>query len=282
MEKRENRRNYRRILAYTCFRSLVPFSSVQGLGRVALLGSALGFLWGFHFILWTQLSLHLIGATACFAHVEAYLGSDRLQLLWQWCAYCSALCAFHMLEFFVTAIYNPTQATADSFLINHSTAYTAAALTSWTEFWLRACFVPGFNVVWLSLAGFVIVLASQFVRSAAMATAGESFNHLIQTAKKQNHVLITHGIYSVFRHPSYVGFFYWSVSTQLLLGNLVHTTAFAVVSWSFFQRRIDYEEESLCQFFPDAYPAYVARTYMGIPFLKTKVDTSQVAIKKAQ
>lgn len=258
------------------------FSTKKSLGRVALLGSILGFLWGFHFILWTQVTLHLGGIVPSLDPIEAYLGSDRLQLLWQWSGYFTALCSFHMLEFFVTAIYNPTQASADSFLVNHSTAYTVAALTSWTEFGIRFCFFPRMNVKWLSLAGLGIVIVSQIIRSMAMGTAGESFNHLIQNVKKQNHVLITHGIYGIFRHPSYVGFFYWSVSTQLLLGNLIHAAAFASVSWTFFQRRIAYEEESLCQFFPDAYPAYVARTHMGIPFLKTQVDTSNVQIKKMQ
>lgn len=245
------------------------FCKKDGLGRVALVATALGILWGIHFILSLQLTLHLTK-------------TDRLQLLWQWCTYFTALCMFHLTEFFVTAIYNPTEATADSFLVNHSTAYTAAAFMSWAEFGLRFCFFPTANSRFVSLIGLGIVIISQALRSIAMATAGESFNHLIQNVKKPNHVLITHGIYSILRHPSYVAFFYWSVGTQLLLGNLLHATAFALVSWRFFQKRIAYEEESLCQFFPDEYPAYVARSYMGIPFLRTKVDTRSVQPKKEQ
>jgi protein-S-isoprenylcysteine O-methyltransferase len=198
--------------------------------------------------------------------------------LWQWCAYFTCLCSFHLLEFFVTAIYNPSQVTADSFLVNHSITYTAAALTSWIEFGLRLAWFPRWNgSSTVILLGLSLVLGAQAIRSTAMATAGESFNHLIQTSKKDNHVLVTHGIYSVLRHPSYVGFFYWSIGTQILLGNVLHTMLFAVAAWLFFHRRIAYEEESLCRFFPDAYPLYVARTYMGIPFLRTQVDTSQVA-----
>ena len=174
----------------------------------------------------------------------------------------------------MTAFYNPTQATADSFIVNHSTGYTAAALTSWTEFAIRFVFFPTYNLPVVSYLGLLTVVLAQIIRSLAMATAGESFNHLIQNVKKENHVLITHGIYSVFRHPSYVGFFYWSIGTQLLLGNPLHAVLFAAVSWTFFQRRIAYEEESLCHFFPGAYPAYVARTYTGIPFLRTHVEYS--------
>ena len=38
------------------------------------------------------------------------------------------LSTFHLLEFFITALYNPYVTSADSFLVNHSIAYTAAAL----------------------------------------------------------------------------------------------------------------------------------------------------------
>jgi protein-S-isoprenylcysteine O-methyltransferase len=107
-----------------------------------------------------------------------------------------------------------------------------------------------------------------------MATAGESFNHYIQASKKSNHELVRVGIYRYLRHPSYVGFFYWCISTQLLLGNYAHAVMFAAACWRFFQKRIEYEEESLCRFFPREYPEYVARSYIGIPFLFTKVDYS--------
>ncbi len=76
--------------------------------------------------------------------------------------------------------------------------------------------------------------------------------------------------YKIFRHPSYVGFYYWAVGTQLLLGNIVCTVLFAIAAWMFFKRRIPYEEEALLQLFPEEYPDYVKSTYMGIPFLKTK------------
>jgi protein-S-isoprenylcysteine O-methyltransferase len=177
-----------------------------------------------------------------------------------------------LLEFFVTAVYNPTVASADSFLVNHSTAYTAAAVTSWIEFWIRFVFAPAWTSPPLARIGLAGVVLSQGIRAAAMATAGESFNHYVQVSKKGNHALVTTGIYRFLRHPSYVGFYYWCVATQLLLGNLLHAVLFAVASWNFFRRRIAYEEESLCRFFPEEYPEYVSRTYIGIPFLFTSVE----------
>jgi protein-S-isoprenylcysteine O-methyltransferase len=203
--------------------------------------------------------------------------NHRSTLLWQWYGYVSLLCTFHLLEFFTTAIYNPTQATADSFLVNHSTAYTAALIGSLTEFWLRYWLLPSWNVVRLTcFCGFAVTIASQALRSMAMKTAGESFNHYIQTTRKDNHVLVTNSVYKYMRHPSYVGFYYWSIGSQLVLGNRILALVSAIVSWNFFKRRIAYEEDSLCRLFPREYPPYVARSYTGIPFLFTKVEYSQM------
>lgn len=197
-------------------------------------------------------------------------------MAWQWSGYASAVSMFHLSEYFTTALYNPTAASSDSFLVNHSTSYTAAALTSWTEFGLRFALAPQWNLPRpLVYFGLGMAVLAQMIRSLAMITAGESFNHLIQTYKKENHVLITHGIYSILRHPSYVGFYYWSIALQLLLGNAAHAILFSVVSWMFFKRRIPFEEESLCAHFPHEYPAYVARTWMGIPFLYSHLTVKE-------
>jgi Isoprenylcysteine carboxyl methyltransferase (ICMT) family len=41
----------------------------------------------------------------------------------------------------------------------------------------------------------------------------------------------------VLRHPSYFGFYWWAVGTQVLLGNPFSTVMFAGVLWHFFYRR---------------------------------------------
>lgn len=38
----------------------------------------------------------------------------------------------------------------------------------------------------------------------------------------------------------------------------------------FFRRRIPYEETLLELFYPDQYPAYVQRTFVGIPFVRSR------------
>jgi hypothetical protein len=53
---------------------------------------------------------------------------DTLQMALQWTVYIIFLCTFHLGEFFTTALFNPSVTTADSFMVNHSKAYSAAAL----------------------------------------------------------------------------------------------------------------------------------------------------------
>jgi hypothetical protein len=101
--------------------------NLQGLGRVAILGTILGIFWGVHVTLLALLSAYRFELISL-GQIQNVLGHDRLALYWQWCAYNIIVCTFHLLEFFVTAVYNPSVVSSDSFLINHSAAYTAAAL----------------------------------------------------------------------------------------------------------------------------------------------------------
>ena len=65
-------------------------------------------------------------------------------------------------------------------------------------------------------------------------------------AHSDGHELVTTGIYKHLRHPAYFGWFWWSVSTQVLLGNPLCTCAYAYASWKFFESRIYHEERYLC------------------------------------
>ena len=80
-----------------------------------------------------------------------------------------------------------------------------------------------------------------------------------------------------------MGFFYWAVSTQLLLGNLVSAVAFVFVLSRFFSARIigestarmrattlsangADEEKHLVKFFGDEYVQYRKRVGTCLPF----------------
>lgn len=97
----------------------------------------------------------------------------------------------------------------------------------------------------------IVALLSMVLRIVSFFTAKSNFTHKVSYSKKPNHKLVTHGIYSVFRHPSYTGFFYFTVSTMVLIGNFFSALLFGIILSVFFYERIQSEEYLLLKFFGD-------------------------------
>ncbi|KAI0429674.1 putative isoprenylcysteine carboxyl methyltransferase [Xylaria sp. FL1042] len=195
--------------------------------------------------------------------------------LWRLPFFFGALSAFHFLEFWTTAKYNTSVASIESFLLTANwPAYAIAHMAASLECLLTKLLFP--NRAWapfytghiLLLLGFVLVFVGQAARSLAMVQAGPSFNHTIQRKKKDDHDLVTTGVYSFLRHPAYFGFFYWGIGTQLVLGNPICFVGYMIVLWRFFTSRIKSEEGDLVRFFGDDYTNYKKRVGTGIPFIR--------------
>ncbi len=118
-------------------------SSIQGIGRIAVLATCLGMHLGVNIVLFLLVRLVQFGLIVIpppettssttiqsLLHLFLSVESNTLQMTLQWTVYSIFLCLFHLGEFFSTCIYNPSVTTSDSFMINQSKAYTAAALVS--------------------------------------------------------------------------------------------------------------------------------------------------------
>lgn len=197
------------------------------------------------------------------------LASGGSDLLRPFGLYTMSLSFFHMSEFVFTALYNHREVSTDSFLLNHSVEYGVAALASWIEFTIEALLCPSIKLYSITLfTGLVFVSVGELFRKLAMYTAGRSFNHYVQEERQSDHVLVTKGVYAIARHPSYLGWFIWSVGTQVLLANPVCAIIYTIVSWKFFKNRIVYEEYYLIKFFGKQYTDYQKRVWSGIPFVR--------------
>ncbi len=194
--------------------------------------------------------------------------------LWRISFFLAALAAYHFLEFWSTAAYNTRATEVGSFLLTANwPAYAIAHATATVEclvvnlLWPHRSWAPLNSGPILVLAGLVLVLVGQLVRTVAMMQAGPSFNHIVQHRRRNEHVLVTSGIYATLRHPSYFGFFWWALGTQLVLGNLVCFVGYALVLWRFFSTRIKHEEEYLVSFFGDRYVDYRKSVGTKIPLI---------------
>lgn len=194
--------------------------------------------------------------------------------LWRLPLFLTALATFHFLEFWTTAAYNTREADVSSFLLTaNGPAYVIAHTAASIECLLSNVLFP--NRHWAPyplatvglLAGIVCMVVGQVVRSVAMIQAGPSFNHIVQHTQKREHVLVTSGIYGSLRHPSYFGFFWWGLGTQLVMGNVVCLVAYAAVLWKFFSSRIKVEEGFLVKFFGERYEEYRRQVGTKIPFV---------------
>ncbi|WZH44403.1 Isoprenylcysteine carboxyl methyltransferase family-domain-containing protein [Fusarium acuminatum] len=114
-----------------------------------------------------------------------------------------ALSAFHFLEFWTTAEKNTLVASIGSFLLTanwpgyaiaHSAAFAECALVNLV--FPERHWAPFGTGPLLLVVGLLMVTVGQYVRSVAMLQAGASFNHHVQTRKKDSHELVTTGIYS--------------------------------------------------------------------------------------
>ncbi|KAJ4391143.1 farnesyl cysteine-carboxyl methyltransferase [Gnomoniopsis smithogilvyi] len=211
-------------------------------------------------------------AVGCIATAAVLLATSSP--LWRLPFFLTALATFHFLEFWTTAAYNTREAEVSSFLLTANwPAYAIAHSVASLECLVTNLVFPGrewapFHLGTLSmLLGLLLVVIGQVVRSVAMIQAGPSFNHIVQQTQKQEHILVTTGIYGSLRHPSYFGFFWWGLGTQLVMGNVVCFVGYAAVLWRFFSSRIRHEELFLVKFFGGEYLDYRKKVGTKIPFV---------------
>ncbi|GLB33918.1 putative class VI-like SAM-binding methyltransferase superfamily, isoprenylcysteine carboxyl methyltransferase family protein [Lyophyllum shimeji] len=180
----------------------------------------------------------------------------------------AAWAAFHWGEFAVTAGWNLEKCSVDSFLLDNGAMYHIANGAALTEYLVTLYFRPELKAYpYLTPIGIILVILGQALRSTAMIHASTNFSHSVAFQKRQDHRLVTDGVYAWFRHPSYAGFYYWALGTQLVLQNPLTFILFAILLWRFFYYRTRAEEKALIRFFGDDYEKYRRGVGTKIPFV---------------
>jgi len=82
---------------------------------------------------------------------------------------------------------------------------------------------------------------------------------------REQHALVTDGIYRYVRHPMYTAFWLWAIAQALLLPNWVAGFAAIVGFGVLFFGRLPREEQLMLKSFGDEYRKYMARTYRLVP-----------------
>ncbi|KAK9274475.1 hypothetical protein L1049_021723 [Liquidambar formosana] len=175
---------------------------------------------------------------------------------------------FHCSEYILaSAIHGISNVTLSSLLISNN--YLLAIGCSLLEYTFESFFIPGLKECWwVSNAGLALVMIGDIIRKMGILTAGRAFTHRIRIYHKEDHELVTHGIYRIIRHPGYCGFLIWAIGIQIMLCNPFCPIAFAFVLWQFFSELISDGEYFLREFFGSQYQEYADQVPSGIPFVK--------------
>ena len=179
------------------------------------------------------------------------------------------LVGYSVLEYIIHKTHHPKDTDSSSFLLSRD--YIIAFSAGYVEFFVESYFFYSFKsnpkniIVWL---GMICIIAGLYIRFSAIIHAGKSFTHRIAFTKRDEHKLITDGIYKYIRHPGYFGFFIFAIGTQIWLCNIVSPIGFAIVLWRFFSSRIANEERLLINFFGKDYERFRDKTPTWIPFIK--------------
>jgi protein-S-isoprenylcysteine O-methyltransferase Ste14 len=121
-------------------------------------------------------------------------------------------------------------------------------------------FHPSF--AWLGLFFAIAALGMFYLTHRALGR-----NWSISLDVRENHQLVTDGIYRRIRHPMYSAFWLWAIAQALLLPNWIAGFAGITGFGILFFGRVAREERMMLETFGDSYRAYMARTGRVLPWV---------------
>jgi len=106
--------------------------------------------------------------------------------------------------------------------------------------------------------GLLVAIAALFMFHLTHRALGRNWS--VSLDVREDHQLVTEGIYRRVRHPMYSAFWLWAIAQALLLPNWVAGFSGLVGFGILFFGRVAREEGMMLETFGDDYRAYMART----------------------
>jgi protein-S-isoprenylcysteine O-methyltransferase Ste14 len=116
---------------------------------------------------------------------------------------------------------------------------------------------------WQGWVGAVLFAAALWLFHRSHKDLGRNWSVTLEV--RNQHTLVTNGVYSRVRHPMYSAFWLWALAQAFLLSNWVAGPAGLIGFGILFFLRIGREEQLMSETFGDEYRHYVARTARVVP-----------------
>ena len=182
--------------------------------------------------------------------------------------YFITLCIYHYTEFFSVLLYHFKKLSCEYFLIDQSLSWIIATIISFIETILETYYFNKYKKIKIFfIIGLIMTIIGQIFRIGGIYTGKKNFTHKISYEKKKEHKLVKNGVFALTRHPSYFGFYLWSIGIEIMCCNPICFIGFTFILFYFFKNRILLEEKLLIQFFGEEYLEYKKKVGILIPFI---------------
>jgi protein-S-isoprenylcysteine O-methyltransferase Ste14 len=115
------------------------------------------------------------------------------------------------------------------------------------------------------VAGILCLIGGLWLFYRSHADLGTNWSVTLEV--REQHRLITHGVYRRIRHPMYTALLIYSVGQALVLPNWLAGPSYLITFALLFAFRVRAEEKMMLEHFGDEYAAYIPRTKRLVPGL---------------
>jgi len=116
---------------------------------------------------------------------------------------------------------------------------------------------------WAGWLGAVIFALALLLLWKSHADLGRNFTPTVQL--KEDHALVTHGVFRYIRHPIYAAHALWGIAQALLLQNWIAGLSMLVFFLPLYLTRVPNEEKMMLEHFGEEYREYLSKTGRIIP-----------------
>ncbi|MHC4641479.1 MAG: protein-S-isoprenylcysteine O-methyltransferase [Planctomycetota bacterium] len=118
---------------------------------------------------------------------------------------------------------------------------------------------------WAGWIGMVVFAVALVLLWRSHVDLGLNWSPMLKI--REEHTLVTKGVYKYIRHPMYSAHFLWAIAQVLLLHNWIAGPAFLVTSVPLYLFRVPLEERMMLNRFGEEYKLYMSRTGRMFPRL---------------